>query len=163
MLARAPRDGCRTAAPRASIQAAAPLCETGPMSFLDDPALLRSLLDGLPEALIVSDTHGLIRDWNRAAEALFGHARDEALGASLDILMPQRFKAAHDAGFARAVATGELRVGGRVMRTRATHKDGRKLYVDFSFALLKDAQGRVVGVYATARDATEAQLKASAG
>ena len=77
--------------------------------------------------------------------------------------MPERFKGAHDAGFARAVASGQLRVGGRVMRTRANHKDGRKLYVDFSFALLKDAGGQVVGVYATARDATEAQLKAAAG
>ena len=133
------------------------------MSMLDDPVLLRSLLDGLPEALVVTDTQGVIRCWNDAAERLFGHPRGEALGATLDILMPERFKAAHDAGFARAVATGELRVGGRVMRTRATHKDGRKLYVDFSFALLKDPQGRVVGVYATGRDATEAQLKAAAG
>jgi PAS domain S-box-containing protein len=133
------------------------------MSLLDDPALQRALLAGLPEALIVTDTQGLIRYWNDAAERLFGHARGEALGASLDMLMPERFKAAHDAGFARAVQTGELRVGGRVMRTRALHKDGRKLYVDFSFALLKDAQGRVAGVYATGRDATDAQLKASAG
>jgi PAS domain S-box-containing protein len=133
------------------------------MSILDDPDLMGSLLAGLPEALIVTDTNGIIRYWNEAAVRLFGHPRNEALGASLDILMPERFKAAHDAGFARAVATGELRVGGRVMRTRATHKDGRKLYVDFSFALLKDAQGGVVAVYATGRDATEAQLKASAG
>jgi PAS domain S-box-containing protein len=133
------------------------------MSMLDDPVLLRSLLDGLPEALVVTDTQGIIRYWNDAAERLFGHPRGEALGATLDLLMPERFKAAHDAGFARAVATGELRVGGRVMRTRAMHKDGRKLYVDFSFALLKDAQGQVAGVYATGRDATDAQLKAAAG
>jgi PAS domain S-box-containing protein len=133
------------------------------MSLVDDPTLLRALVDGLPEALVVADVHGVIRYWNDAAQRLFGHTREEALGASLDILMPERFKAAHDAGFARAVATGELRVGGRVMRTRANHKEGRKLYVEFSFALLKDAQGQVVGVYATGRDATEAQLKAAAG
>jgi len=133
------------------------------MSFLDDPQALRSLVDGLPEALVVADPQGVIRYWNGAAERLFGHAQEEALGASLDLLVPDRFKGAHDAGFARAVASGQLRVGGRVMRTRANHKDGRKLYVDFSFALLKDASGRVTGVYATARDATEAQLKAAAG
>ena len=133
------------------------------MSFLDDPQALRSLVDGLPEALVVADPQGVIRYWNGAAERLFGHVQEEALGASLDLLVPDRFKGAHDAGFARAVASGQLRVGGRVMRTRANHKDGRKLYVDFSFALLKDASGRVTGVYATARDATEAQLKAAAG
>jgi PAS domain S-box-containing protein len=132
------------------------------MSLLDDPQLLRSLLAGLPEALVVADPQGVIRYWNDAAERLFGHAREEAVGASLDLLVPERFKGAHDAGFARAVASGQLRVGGRVMRTRANHKDGRKLYVDFSFALLKDSSGHVVGVYATARDATEAQLKAAA-
>jgi PAS domain S-box-containing protein len=133
------------------------------MSLVDDPQVLRSLVDGLPEALVVADPQGVIRYWNGAAERLFGHGQEEALGASLDLLVPERFKGAHDAGFARAVASGQLRVGGRVMRTRANHKDGRKLYVDFSFALLKDAGGQVVGVYATARDATEAQLKASAG
>ena len=132
------------------------------MSLVDDPTLLRALVDGLPEALVVADVHGVIRYWNDAAQRLFGHTREEALGASLDILMPERFKAAHDAGFARAVATGELRVGGRVMRTRANHKEGRKLYVEFSFALLQDPQGQVLGVFATGRDATEAHLKAQA-
>jgi PAS domain S-box-containing protein len=131
------------------------------MNHLEQPELLRSLLDGLPEALVVADLQGVIRYWNEAAQVLFGHSREEALGARLDLIVPERFKAAHDAGFARAIASGQLRVGGRVLRTRANHKDGRKLYVDFSFALLKDASGQVVAVYATGRDATEAQLKAS--
>jgi PAS domain S-box-containing protein len=133
------------------------------MNILEHPELLRSLLQELPEALIVADLQGVIRYWNDAAERIFGHSREEALGAGLDLLIPERFKAAHDAGFARAVASGHLRVGGRVLRTRANHKDGRKLYVDFSFALLKDASGQVVAVYATGRDSTEAQLKASSG
>lgn len=110
------------------------------MRLFDDPDLLRGLLEGLPEALVVADTGGVIRGWNAAAARLFGHSREEAVGASLDLILPERFKPAHDAGFARAVATGELRVGGRVMRTRAVHKSGGKLYVDFSFALLKDAR-----------------------
>ena len=133
------------------------------MNILEDHELLRSLLDGLPEALVVADVQGVIRYWNDAALRLFGHSREEAIGAGLDLIVPERFKATNDAGFARAVATGQLRVGGRVLRTRANHKDGRKLYVDFSFALLKDASGQVVAVYATGRDATEAQLKASTG
>jgi len=150
MLEQALHGVCRTPSPG---EPARGLCETVSMSLLDDPHLLRGLLEGLPEALIVADTGGVIRSWNAAAARLFGHSREEAVGASLDLILPERFKAAHDAGFARAVATGELRVGGRVMRTRAVHKGGGKLYVDFSFALLKDAQGRVVAVYATGREA----------
>jgi len=127
------------------------------------PELLQALVHAVPEALVVADVQGRIRLWNPAAERLFGYAADEVLGADLNLIVPERFRPAHDAGFARAIASGELRVSGRVMRTRAQPKDGRKLYVDFAFALLKDPQGAVVGVMATARDATEAQLKAASG
>jgi PAS domain S-box-containing protein len=129
--------------------------------FPSEAELLPGVVDALPEALVVADVEGRIRAWNPAAERLFGYAAAEVLGADLNLIVPERFRPAHDAGFARAVATGELRVGGRVMRTRAQPKDGRKLYVDFCFALLKDAAGQVAGVMATARDATEVQLKAS--
>lgn len=127
---------------------------------LDDPAMLRALLAGMQEALVLVDPQGIVRLWNPAAERLFGFPAAEAVGAALDLIVPERFRPAHDAGFARAVATGTLRTGARVLRTRATHKDGRKLYVDFTFALLKDAAGDVVAVYALARDATEAHLQA---
>ena len=128
-------------------------------ALLSDPALLRAVLDSLPDALILADTGGVIRYWNAAAERLFGHAAAQALGQSLNLLIPERFRPAHDAGFARAIETGQLRTGTRVLRTRSNHRDGRKLYVDFTFALLKDAQGAVVGVHALARDATEAHLR----
>ena len=123
---------------------------------------LQNVLRAVPEALVVADVQGRILLWNPAAERLFGYAAAEVVGAELNLIVPERFRPAHDAGFARAVATGQLRVGGRVMRTRAQPKDGRKLYVDFCFALVKDGEGRVTGVMATARDATEAQLKAAA-
>ncbi len=86
----------------------------------------------------------------------------EAIGAGLDLLVPERFKAAHDNGLARAVATGSLRVSGRVLRTRSKHKDGRKLYVDFSFSLWQDDAGQVLGVCASAHDATAQQLRQQA-
>jgi PAS domain S-box-containing protein len=84
------------------------------------------------------------------------------VGQSLNLLIPERFRPAHDAGFGRAVETGTLRTGTRVLRTRSNHKDGRRLYVDFTFALLKAPDGRVVAVQALARDATEAHLQQQA-
>lgn len=129
--------------------------------ILQDPGMLRGLLAGMQEALIVTDTQGIVRLWNPAAERLFGFSAGEAEGAVLDdLIVPERFRPAHDAGFARAVASGTLRTGARVLRTRAGHKDGRKLYVDFTFALLKDPAGEVAAVYAIGRDATEAHLAA---
>jgi PAS domain S-box-containing protein len=129
---------------------------------MDDADRLRTLLASLPDALVIADTGGIIRAWNPAAERLFGFTAAEAVGASLDLLVPARFKAAHDNGFNRAVTTGALRVGGRVLRTRSNHKDGRKLYVDFCFSLWQDDAGQVLGVCATARDATELQLQQQA-
>lgn len=131
-------------------------------STLQDAGMLANLLEGLPDALVLADTAGVIRFWNDAATRLFGFARADALGQELNLLIPERFRGAHDAGFARAIASGQLRTGHRVLRTRANHQDGRKLYVDFTFALLKNAGGTVVGVYALARDATEAHLQQSA-
>ncbi|GAB3645388.1 PAS domain S-box protein [Ramlibacter alkalitolerans] len=129
---------------------------------LADAALLRCALEGLPDALVIADTTGVIRLWNAAAERLFGYTRADAEGQSLNLMIPERFRPAHDAGFARAVETGTLRTGTRVLRTRSNHKDGRKLYVDFTFAVLKAPDGRVVGVQALARDATEAHLRQQA-
>ena len=131
-------------------------------SLLEDTVMLRALCDSLPDALVLADTAGVIRLWNGAAVRLFGHTPEQAIGQNLNLLIPERFRPAHDAGFTRAVASGQLRTGHRVLRTRATASDGRRLYVDFTFGLLKDADGRVVGVSALARDATEAHLQQQA-
>ena len=131
-------------------------------AILADAGMLRALLEGMQEAVIVADTGGTVRFWNPAAERIFGFTRDEAIGQGLNMMIPERFRAAHDAGFSRAIANGHLRTGTRVLRTRSNHKSGQRLYVDFTFALLKDPSGNVAGVYAVARDATEAHLQQQA-
>ena len=126
-------------------------------------AVYKAANDAMPEAVVISDTGGIIRVWNPGSQKLFGFAAEEALGAPLSILIPERFRATHDAGFAKAVATGHLRVAGRVLATRSNHKDeSRKLYVDFTFSLLVDEAGAVYGVMAVGRDATEKFLAARA-
>lgn len=120
---------------------------------LTDP-LYRSLMEQAPDAMIYADRSGIIRFWNRAAESLFGHAAKEALGQSLDLIIPERLRAAHWAGYQRALSSGEMRHAGRPMTTRSLHRDGSKLYVDLSFGLLKDDSGRVLGALAIGRDVT---------
>lgn len=110
-----------------------------------------ALLEQAPDALIYCDLKGTIQLWNAAATEMFGHGAGHALGQSLDIIVPQRFRAAHWAGFHRAVASGTAKYHGQVLTTRAEHADGRKLYVDLSFGLIRDATGTVVGVLSVAR------------
>jgi PAS domain S-box-containing protein len=125
------------------------------------PALgagFEALVEQLPVSVILADREGLITVWNRASEALFGFSAKEVLGRSLDVIIPEHLRKAHWDGFNRSLASGETKYSGRVMTTRAVHKDGRKLYVDFSFGMLKDASGEVVGAMATGRDITERYL-----
>lgn len=111
------------------------------------------ILDQMAEALIYADHRGLIRRWNRAAEQLFGHRREQALGQSLDLIIPEHLRAAHWRGFDAALASGRTRLQGRPTLTRALHPGGQRLYVTMSFALVKDASGTAIGSVAVAREA----------
>jgi PAS domain S-box-containing protein len=126
------------------------------------PAIHARIVEAMHDAVICADPEGIIRLWNRGAAAMFGFTAEEAVGAPLDLIVPERFRHAHDSGFRKAVATAHLRVDGKVLTTRATHKDGRRLYVDFSFGLLRDAAGTVDGVFAVGRDVTARQLALAA-
>ena len=115
----------------------------------------RLIVEQASEAVVFADRAGTIRLWNRAAEGLFGHSAAEALGANLDLIIPERFRAAHWQGFHRAIDTGELRAAQRVRVTRSQHKDGRKLYVELSFSLARDGTGAVIGSFAIGRDVSD--------
>ena len=125
-----------------------------------DPARLGPLiLDQMLDAVVLADADGVIRLWNRGAEVLFGYSASEAIGAPLDLIVPQRMRAAHGAGFKAAVLSGHLKSNGKVLTTRANHKFGCRLYVDFSFGLLKDDSGALLGVFAVGRDATARHME----
>ena len=113
-----------------------------------------------PDALIYADREGVIRAWNAGAAALFGFSAAEALGQSLDLIIPERLRPAHWLGFRRAMARGSTSHGAEVRTTRGVHADGRKLYVDMSFGVVLAEDGAVLGSVAMARDATARQLGA---
>ncbi len=108
-----------------------------------------------PEAIVFADCAGVIGVWSPGAEALFGFSAAQAVGQSLDLIIPERFRAAHWAGFDRAVANRRTQHGGQIRTTRALHADGRKLYVEMSFSIVIGSDGAVLGSVAIARDATE--------
>jgi PAS domain S-box-containing protein len=122
---------------------------------LTSPEALAAIVELAPVSLIVADREGRIVAWNHASEALFGFPASEVKGQSLDVIIPEHLRDAHWAGYDRSLASGDTKYAGQVMTTRAVHKDGRRLYVDFSFSMLKDASGAVVGAIAAGRDATE--------
>jgi PAS domain S-box-containing protein len=120
----------------------------------EQAGLSEALIEQLADAVIFADREGLIRVWNPGAEAIFGHAAGEVLGRRLDVLIPERLRSAHWSAFDAAVDTGRMKYGRESMTTRSMHKDGSDLYVDLSFALVRDGSGHVLGSVAVARDIT---------
>lgn len=113
------------------------------------------ILEQVSDALIYADREGTIRRWNPASCTLFGYSAAEALGASLDIIIPEHLRAPHWAGYHAAIENGALKLQGHPTLTRAVCKDGSKRYVEMTFALVKDTGGAVVGSVSMARDVTE--------
>lgn len=128
-----------------------------------DTSVFELLVLQTSEAVIFADCEGTIRIWNPAAEALFGFSTADAVGSSLDIMIPERLRPAHWQGFRRAIETKTTRSGDPVRTTRSLHKAGRKLYVEMSFSLVKNDAGVVLGSVAVARDGTSRFLQGKEG
>lgn len=116
--------------------------------------LFRRIVEEMPEAVIFADRQGVVRLWNRAAETMFGYSADEALGQSLDLIIPERFRARHWEGYRQVMATGVTSYGQRLLAVPAMRKDGQRISIEFSIALLKDGRGEVTGAAAVVRDVT---------
>ena len=122
----------------------------------DQSKLAERILDQAADAVIATDRSGAITRWNRASTALFGFSAEEALGQSVDLIIPEHLRAPHWSGFDAAMAKGATRLQGRATLTRALHKSGRRIYVEMSFALVKgERESDVLGAVAVARDVTE--------
>lgn len=112
------------------------------------------IIEDMADAVVYANRTGTIERWNRACVALFGFGKEEALGRNLDLIIPERLREAHWRGFEAALSSGATRLHGRATLTRAVHKDGRKLYVEMSFAVVRDETGAACGSVAVARDVT---------
>jgi PAS domain S-box-containing protein len=108
-----------------------------------------------PEAIVVTDPAGLIRLWNDGAARMFGYSADEAMGQNLDLIIPEKLRERHWKGYFQTMATGHTRYGDKLLSVPATHRDGQRLSIEFSVALLRDDAGHIVGISAIMREVTE--------
>ena len=125
------------------------------LSSADRLDLFRLVVEQAPDGIIFANREGVIQIWNSAAAELFGYLPEEAVGRTLDIIIPEHLRHAHWEGFGNAMASGHTKHGPGAMKTRATHRTGQKLYVSLAFSVVKDREGKVFGAMATARPFTE--------
>jgi PAS domain S-box-containing protein len=116
--------------------------------------LCQQIVEHAPDAIIVADRDGLIRLWNCGAEAIFGYRADEAVGRSLDLIIPEKLRDQHWDGYHDVMATGVTRYGRELLAVPGLRKDGTRVSLEFSIALLRDATGELLGAQAIMRDVT---------
>lgn len=126
------------------------------MSHADPlPAVAEAVLHTTADAIIATDADGTVTFWNPGATRIFGFTAEEAAGQSIDLIIPENLRARHWEGFRRVMATGESRYGeGDLLAVPAMTKDGRRISIEFTIAMLRDAAGRLAGTVAILRDVT---------
>jgi PAS domain S-box-containing protein len=114
----------------------------------------KQLIEAVGDAIVVCDASGAITLWNPAAERMFGFTENEALGQSLDLIVPERQRQRHWDGYHKTMETGQTRYGHDVLRVPALHKDGRALSIAFTVGMLYSAEQKVTAIVAIIRDET---------
>ena len=112
------------------------------------------LANVMGDGVVISDAKGEIVFWNSAAERIFGYTASEALGKSLDIITPERFRERHWDGYKKSMETGTTRYGSTLLTVPALHKEGKALSIAFTVAMLTNDDGNVEGIAAIVRDDT---------
>jgi PAS domain S-box-containing protein len=129
--------------------------ENAMSSDFDMDRFCSTLVRDMPDAVVYADGEGVIRFWNAGAERLFGFGAAEAVGQSLDIIIPESLRARHWAGFGQTMRTGESRYGaGDLLAVPALRRDGTRLSIEFTILPFRDAAGRMLGIAAVLRDVT---------
>jgi PAS domain S-box-containing protein len=116
---------------------------------------LGRLVQDLADAVVIADPSGIIVFWNRAATTLFGWSDDQAVGRSLDLIIPERWRDRHWDGYRRVMETGHTEYGSRLLEVPALHRDGHTFSIAFTVTLLiRSGEQRPDAIAALIRDDT---------
>jgi len=116
--------------------------------------LCQNIVEQTQFAVIFSNPEGVIELWNAGAEAMFGYRAEEAVGRSLDIIVPERQRARHWEGYAKVMASGITKYGREMLAVPAMRKDGTRISIEFTIVLPRSAAGEILGAAAIMQDVT---------
>jgi len=132
------------------------------MQNIDLQSVSLQIVNDAPDAILFSDRKGIIRLWNRGAEVIFGYSAVEALGQSLDLIIPEGLRKRHWEGYHQVMASGKTRYGTDLLSVPATHRDGHQLSCAFSIIMIRDENDALIGIASIMRDVTAAWQKEQA-
>jgi PAS domain S-box-containing protein len=117
-------------------------------------SMYRQIVEHAQDAIIFADRDGVVRFWNEGAEVIFGYTAEEAVGRTLDIIIPERLRSRHWEGYRKVMATGVTRYGREFLAVPGIRKDGTRVSLEFTIVLLRDETGALLGPAAILRDVT---------
>ena len=129
---------------------------------MDQNQLSAEILSQAPDAILFADREGIIRLWNFGAERIFGFSAAQAIGQSLDLIIPEKLRQRHWDGYNKTMDTGETRYGTEMLSVPASHQNGARLSTEFSIVMLTDNDNNPLGVAAIMRDITQRHQKEKA-
>jgi PAS domain S-box-containing protein len=124
-------------------------------SDVTDAWLAEAVVTESAEAIVVTDPDGIILLWNNGAARIFGFSAADVVGQSLDVIIPEKLRARHWQGYQQTMLTGYTRYGDKLLSVPALHRDGHRLSIEFSVALLRDEADQIVGISAIMREVSE--------
>jgi PAS domain S-box-containing protein len=115
-----------------------------------------AILSMRSDAIVAADRDGTITFWNPGAERIFGYSSSDAVGQSLDIIIPMRLRRRHSDGYRRVMDGGESRYGdGDLLAVPGVTKDGRSVSLEFTIVPLHAGADGLIGLAAIIRDVTK--------
>lgn len=124
------------------------------MTSLDQEWLCRRIVEESRDAVIFADRSGVIRLWNPRAAEMFGYGPEEALGQPLELVIPENLRGRHHDGYRRVMASGETQYAKELLAVPGLKKDGARISLEFTIALIRDEAGEILGAAAIIRDVT---------
>ena len=121
----------------------------------DIEMIYRQIIENSQDAILFADRDGRIDLWNSGAEAIFGYKKEEVLGKSLDLIIPEKLRQRHWEGYYKVMETGQSRYGKELLKVPALRKDGTSISVEFTISLVRNLQNEIMGTAAIIRDVTE--------
>ncbi|MEQ9618384.1 MAG: PAS domain S-box protein [Deltaproteobacteria bacterium] len=116
--------------------------------------LCHQIIENTQDAVIFADSDGIIRMWNSGAESIFGYSSDEALGETLDLIIPEKHRKRHLEGYKNVMNSGISSYDKRLLAVPSLRKDGERISVEFSIVILRDPETERFGAAAIIRDVT---------
>ena len=117
--------------------------------------LFSTLCEDAQDAILYADHEGIIRFWNRGSELIFGYLAEDAVGQSLDLIIPEHLRQRHNEGYFKVMKTGYSRYSDQLMSVPALKEDNEKIFIDFSIVILREDDGKILGIAAIMRDSTK--------